>query len=191
MRFKWKKLHFEHCFVYDPLQCVAQEKGPSDLGVREVEELDNITHLTSAANMVISSSETIYLFNLPYNLETCLLLIKCKERGRMQRQKSYKWCIIHIIIIPSQISFVCWIRKPWNSHVHRDFERKKSYQNSLLWDIFHFLGNSGVWITSFCPVIEKKKATWLYSSAEEAKAGVFQGRLLIMGQSCALKWIST
>ena len=67
--------------MYDPLQCVAQEKGPSDLGVREVEELDNITHLTSAANMVISSSETIYLFNLPYNLETCLLLIKCKERG--------------------------------------------------------------------------------------------------------------
>lgn len=69
---------------------MAQEKGPSDLGIREIEELGNITHLTSPASLVISSSETIHLFNLPYNLETCLLLIECKERGRMQRQKSHK-----------------------------------------------------------------------------------------------------
>lgn len=50
---------------------------------------------------------------------------------------------------------------------------KKENQNTLLCENFHFLGNSGIWITSFCPVIEKKIATkpkprWLWSPAVEA-----------------------
>lgn len=88
------------------------------------------------------------------------------------------------------LSFLSLLDKePLKTHMYIVTLKERKAIKTLSCEKFSVSENSGVWITSFCLVIEEKKI-WFYVSAEEAGVGVFQGRLLIMEQSYILNWIS-
>lgn len=145
---------------------------------------------TNHIGMVITPSVTMHLFLLLCDLQThlCWSAWVWGEKDRSHLHSVLFIAAPAILGLPLDKELLKLTCTSWLP--------KKENQNTLLCENFHFLGNSGIWITSFCPVIEKKIAT--KPNQNQGGFGVqlwrpdwcFSGKTAYQEKGYVLKWIS-